>query len=102
MAAFLFGRKTSGGPNSSENSIGGGESTGSIGVLGVRSKIFSFGIWLAGLTDSTEQAQQSAYDLMIRAVGENRHVDNLLIFHEPPEGQDASVSMREFTLKHGQ
>ena len=53
---------------------------------------------LARLTDPIEQAQQSDYDRMIRAVGENRHVDNLLIFQEPPEGQDAPVSMREFIL----
>ena len=53
---------------------------------------------LARLTDPIEQAQQTAYDEMIRAVGENRHVDNLLIFQEPPEGQDVPVSMKEFIL----
>ena len=50
---------------------------------------------LARVTDPIEQAQQTAYDEMIRAVGENRHVDNLLIFQEPPEGQDVPVSMKE-------
>jgi len=51
---------------------------------------------LQRIADPIEQAQQTAYDLMLRGIGENKAVENLFIATEIPEGSEAMESKKQF------
>ena len=51
---------------------------------------------LQRIADPVEQAQQTAYDQMLRGIGENREVQDLFIATDIPEGAEAMESKKEF------